>query len=103
MYFVGQRVVYVGCRCSLLHWIKRFLFPYESPKKGAIYTVSNIVTDDDDEQVALELVEFPSPACAPWHAGFWVRGFRPAVEKKTDISVFTEILNYATFWTELVE
>ncbi len=58
---------------------------------GAVYTVANVfVTPCGD--LHLELDELPAPETEEYFAGFQAADFRPVVEKKTDISVFEEIL-----------
>ncbi len=93
-FHVGQKVVYVGRRVSIWHQIKRMIHPYRNPEKGVVYTVSNIYVSGGDQ--VLELLEFPSPFDGYWDAGFLADAFRPVVDRKTDISVFTEILRKAT-------
>jgi hypothetical protein len=73
----------------------RFWHPYESPVKGRIYTVSNIYRDFEDSE-HVELIELPSPETDVWLAGFFACGFRPAVERKTDIGFAHEILRKVT-------
>lgn len=63
------------------------------PQKGGIYTVRGIVEYPDDIS-GLYLVEIRNPpdeeGCE-WQ--FFASRFRPVVERKTDITVFTEILD----------
>lgn len=91
---VGQKVIYVGIKRSLAHAIQRLFHPYKVPEKGVVYTVSNTYASDDEQ--VIELLEFPSPADGYWDAGFLSDAFRPAVDRKTDIAVFKEILRKAT-------
>lgn len=87
---VGQKVVYIGCKRSIWHAVQRYFHPYEEPVKGRVYTVSNAYTNGDD--LLIEILEFPSPADGYWDAGFLAIAFRPIVERKTDISIFTKML-----------
>ena len=88
---VGQKVVFVGLKRGFRHFLERLLHPYKIPEKCVVYTVSNTYTVCDGEQV-IELLEFPSPYDGYWGAGFIAAAFRPVVERKTDISVFTKML-----------
>lgn len=68
---VGQKVVCVDampCTTTLV--------------ENAIYTVDRIYP------LGIVVVEIP----APGNNGFFFRRFRPVVERKTDISIFTEML-----------
>lgn len=61
--------------------------------KGAIYIVAAtglVHPIDPTEKPCIQVKEV-----ATWHA-FWTHRFRPIVECKTDITVFTEILRKAT-------
>lgn len=54
------------------------------PIEGGIYQIQSIVADDDGVFITLD-------ECSP--TAFWSASrFRPLVARKTDISVFTEIL-----------
>lgn len=69
--------------------------PYK-PKVGQIYTIREIYTDHPCPELgaALRFEELRNPM-NPFHKkeyGFYACRFRPVVEKKTDISVFEEIL-----------
>lgn len=86
MFFVGQKVVCIhdamfacgcGCRCE--------------PDKNDIGTIANIYVHQTG--LVLELVEFPAPKCLHFDPGFLAESFRPIVDRKTDISVFTSLLN----------
>lgn len=98
MFYVGQKVVFVGygrdCRDYLWREIKqawdRFWHPYDDPKIGNIYTIAKI--DVYEEGVVLVLVEHESGDLDFWDRGWYSDGFRPIVERKTDISIFTSML-----------
>lgn len=86
MFHVGQKVVCVdasnspGCTWG----------PRERPVEDAIYTVSEVGISEIGNP-AIKLMELPRDQ-KEWT---WFRSnrFRPVVERKTDISVFTKILN----------
>jgi hypothetical protein len=93
MFRVGQKVVCVNAR-------KAYGSLHPCPlKKGAIYTVSEVVDYSADplchprHRFGLFLCEI---ARGPHEDGFYdafhVRRFRPAVERKTDISIFKKLL-----------
>jgi hypothetical protein len=86
---VGQKVVCVDDRSNLwtAPWIKR----------GCIYEISGFTAGthdplglfpDNSSDILLVGIEKPG--------GFAAERFRPIVERKTDISVFTEILRKAS-------
>lgn len=66
--------------------------PHPVPAIGAVCTLERIYVAHDGE-VMVELVEFPSPETEDWYAGFVAKDFRPLVQRKTDISIFTRMLN----------
>lgn len=59
--------------------------PAQMPVYGGVYTIDEIVPDDDGTWLRLDGFD----CFALWHA----RHFRPVVERKTDISLFTAMLN----------
>lgn len=62
--------------------------------KGQIYTIIDIVENPVTENINIVLKEITRlGALFPGQGGFHYRRFAPLKEKKTDISVFTEILN----------
>jgi len=91
-FHVGQKVVCVGTfdRIGLMMRIYRFFYPFEEARTGQVYTVSNIYFIGD--KMMLEIVELPTIDDGVWAPGYYARGFRPAVERKTDISVFKAML-----------
>lgn len=92
-FHVGQKVVCVdagdingfGCR-----WMDD-----DAPTVGSVYTVTSIHADCTGDTV-FHLVEIPRGPIArrQWgeSAGYNVVRFRPVVERKTDISIFTAML-----------
>ena len=90
---VGQKVVAVDDPETWGDWWYRIHHPskYDCPIVGQIYTVANVFTLHD--HLCLEIVEIYAPREKWWGAGFLASGFRPVVERKTDISVFTKILD----------
>ena len=93
-FHVGQKVEYVGQPPEGLgEMLYRWLHPYEDiVRKGAPYTVANVYTMPDGDTL-LELVEVPAPETRYWCAGWLAVCFRPIVENKTNISIFTAMLN----------
>lgn len=93
MFYVGQKVVCVRS------WGTRNREEYECPVKGVVYTVREFV--DIGTEPSLRVCEIHnSPIAWANVEGLvepsWVRhAFRPMVERKTDISVFTALLDPA--------
>lgn len=58
----------------------------DPPITGKIYTVHAIEFCERYQQPVLRLVEIRN------ELGYWVNRFRPIVERKTDISIFTKML-----------
>ena len=90
MFRVGQKVVCVNDEPSNLGGSRR-----EVPIKGHIYTVSAVGLTNilDPQQLPCILVE--ELERRPYEA-HWASRFRPIIERKTDISIFREILSKAT-------
>ena len=89
MFHVGQKVV---CLADL----SRLTLPSEvAPTKGAVYTIRAIMTDNKG-YLGLFLVEIKNPpvycALGFCERALWAGHFRPVIEKKTDISIFTQLL-----------
>ena len=99
----GQKVVCVWdfqgvdkSKSSDPYWFTQVL---NLPCKGCIYTIRAIeVNSHSSEYKAVLLEEITNPV-GVWRGGvkaegnFDVRMFRPAIDKSTDISIFTEMLN----------
>lgn len=88
---VGQKVVCVDDYSAVaLRW------GAACPKIGMVYTIREF--DDRGSKLALRLVEIVNaPAkhrniAEPIEPAFAVISFRPIVERKTDISIFTAML-----------
>lgn len=65
--------------------------------KGAIYTVGDIdPARDRFDEIGLIVCEIEMKRHNGWSASFRASRFRPVVERKTDISIFTEILRKAS-------
>lgn len=80
---VGQKVC---CIIDIDAWhdINDGRAPLCGPRKGAVYVVVEIVT----------MPIGPCLGFGEWPGAVWNQeGFRPLVEKKTDISIFTALLN----------
>ena len=90
MFRVGQKVVCIdddwGPAPEVQHW----------PKKGDVYTVRSIAVGRSNK-IFIRLHEVVNPKTDEHHeAEFWAECFRPAVERKTDISVFQRLLQPKT-------
>ena len=94
MFYVGQKVVCVDAeRPKMFRWSKDHL------TKNAVYTVRKVgmITGGGSSGICLHEVML-------WtDSPFNQRRFRPIVEKKTDISIFTEILNHKSFTDKVPE
>ena len=80
MFFVGQKVVRTGGTDDPTD-------PYPYPKIGEVCTVAGTLTILGEKAVLL--IEYPLPE----GDGFRAVYLKPVVEKKTDISIFTKMLN----------
>lgn len=94
MFKVGQKVV---CVDNNPHpgrgWPKG-----ECPSKGVIYTIKDMWIDFKESVEVFEFVELNRPISSimfGYKSGYAASRFRPVVERKTDISIFTAILNPA--------
>ncbi len=90
---VGQKVVCIKAN----FYNPQYKLPHNLPKVGDIYTIRNMdigtCGDDGVPQVALmfhELV-YPVLKCG-FEFSFSASSFRPLVDRKTDISIFTRML-----------
>lgn len=88
-FHVGQKVV-----CVDASDMDTYFSDVSCPVEGGIYTVRNF---RETGESAIRLVEIVNPK-HPWMDGFNECGFRPSrfrpiVERKTDISIFTSMLN----------
>jgi hypothetical protein len=102
--YVGQKVACVGGseqrlpphqRMFWRHW--RQYWGVATPAKGSVYTIREIRLRKDGT-LGLRLVEVINPACEwndapPQEPWYHATDFRPVVERKTDISIFTAMLN----------
>lgn len=88
---VGQKVVCIG-DCTSEPVQGEVLV-----RKGEVYTVRGIVHFNNLDGPGLYLHEIRNPVIDTTDGrverAFGIEGFRPVVERKTDISVFTEMLN----------
>lgn len=91
-FYVGQRVVCVDDNWTNFDWCQH---TPNKPTKGAVYTIRKLYYPP--EGLACLLQEIVNPmrqwSLAFGEGGFMCRRFRHVVEKKTDISIFTEILD----------
>jgi hypothetical protein len=99
MFWIGQKVVCVDDRglAAALHQDE------VGPLVGDIYTVRGLICVNG--QHGVKLFEIVNPPHQYWgetrECAFYARRFRPVVEKKTDISVFEEILQRAPVGSRL--
>lgn len=96
-FHVGQKVVYVDDRWpSLWAKLRSVIYPPpgDQPVLNAVYTVAAI-HPFETWGAAIELHELYSPASRHWGAGFLSYGFRPLIERKTDIGALTALLDPA--------
>lgn len=97
MFYRGQKVICVDTwpPQTLFAWLRRcwdeWRHPYTHPIKGNVYTVERVHINDETGALCLDLVELTDGR--DFWDGFWACGFRPVVERKTDISVFKAMLN----------
>lgn len=61
--------------------------------KGDIYTIASVRYFSDDDSVGVTVVEIDSKEDEEYYAEFPAWRFRPVVERTTDISIFTAMLN----------
>lgn len=83
-FHVGQKVVRVGGDATTRPDVR-------APKIGEVVTVSaayGTVWGD-----AIQVCEYPIPSNKKYGEGMMAAYFRPAVTPKTDISIFTKILD----------
>lgn len=85
MFRVGQKVV-----CVNNHGVPE---PHK-PDLQSVYTIASVRYVDNGWGVTL--VELPTFDTEEYFAEFCAERFRPAVDRPTDISVFTKILTPAT-------
>jgi hypothetical protein len=96
MFRVGQKVVCVREPCPGHE--RRFAYPDEQiPKFGSVYTIRDALMIQGESCPQYRLQEIVNPVyrysqgameCTYPHAAF-----RPVIERKTDISCFTQILD----------
>ena len=89
MFNIGQKVVCViGGETSApnIPTDQPWYWRGDPPVKGRIYTITGFEHNDYWNHDVVRLAEIGNDQ------GYWVGRFRPIVEKKTDISIFTEIL-----------
>jgi len=97
MFHVGQKVVCVGTDGTLRVDWEALVAYYKiaRPSRGSIYTIRDIRVGRVRQHVRLVEIINPkakfsdAPDQEPW---FWAEAFRPIVDRKTDISIFTEML-----------
>ena len=86
MFYVGQKVELVEWKADENKHVDG-----DPSLVGTVYTVSQVYHAKDGE-LMLCLWEIPNDDDPAMYAGFPARYFRPVVERKTDISIFTRML-----------
>lgn len=76
--------------------------PPPHPPVGTIATVSWVDVDCDGDEV-IDLVEFPSPRTLTYGRGYRADSWKPLVSRKTDISIFTAMLNPSSVTADLLK
>jgi hypothetical protein len=89
---VGQKVVCVDADSGRGGWLRG-----EELHNNRVYTIASIGIDPSDGESVVELIEVrrlrTHRAPDGWDfSGYAARRFRPIVERKTDISIFTAML-----------
>lgn len=87
MFYVGQKVVCVDD-------VPRKFGGLDDLRAGNIYTIRWIGIHKN--AVCVRVCEIPARARRPFDLPYFADRFRPVVEKKTDISIFTGILRRET-------
>lgn len=89
-FYIGQKVVCID-DSSNTFILKLHLRCWHHLKIGEVYTISGFDPEGVD---AVYLIEIPELVISGWDfpVGWGVERFRPLVEKKTDISVFQQML-----------
>lgn len=85
-WYVGMRVVYT--EESDGEWpdgVKLF-------EIGSTHTVTWIGICDWEEDVMIDLLQYPSPQTEEWCRGYIASNFRPVYRNESDIGVFTSML-----------
>lgn len=100
-FVVGQKVVCVNDEDKDKTYSKYFTYyNIAMPTKGEIYTIREVFSTSIGN-VGVRLVEIVNPVTpfkngtgeVHMEMGYMASRFRPVVEKKTDISIFKEMLN----------
>jgi hypothetical protein len=93
MFWTGQKVVCVDAsrkNMGLFADFIRWALGCDWPVEGAIYTIARPHVDVGELGVGVELIEIKNSWIVK--RAFYQRRFRPLVNSKTDISVFTKML-----------
>lgn len=63
--------------------------------RGRVYTIASVrwVEDCNDSFLGVTLAELQTEETDEYYAEFFASRFRPVVDRKTDISTFTKMLN----------
>ena len=86
---VGQKVC-----CIRTKWFEPPMKGEVFPVLGGVYTIREIVRCADEGPAGLKFYELTNPRFYDGtDCDFRADNFRPIVERKTDISIFTQMLN----------
>lgn len=93
---VGQKVVCINDADGESHWLVPTVGDMDGLTRGCVYTVREIYFDVVWAKTLVRLEEIRRPPCLldgqPFECGFYPERFRPVVDRKTDISIFTAML-----------
>lgn len=90
---VGQKVVCIAGDLAT-DWTV-YTFKLSAPEKDGIYTIRGMLEWNGECGLWLEELRNPLMSLTDGtfgEVGFWASHFRPLVERKTDISIFQELL-----------
>jgi hypothetical protein len=98
MFWIGQKVVCINDGdIEGLPGATGLWYDDEAIHKGRIYTISGVLPDPVyPDRIIVTLFEVKRRTncySIAAYLGYAIERFRPLVEKKTDISIFTELLN----------
>lgn len=85
---IGQRVV-----CVAAPWMHVVPTPWVCPDLNSVYVVREILPRPNGRGASCRLIEIRNEPIYGREPAFCTSFFRPVVERKTDISVFTALLN----------
>lgn len=90
-WYVGMRVVYDPVD-EEIPGISLDIENENELEVGEVYTISWI-GDNNSNEIFIDLLQYPLPECSRYCRGRWAGDFKPVACRKSDISIFTEMLN----------